>query len=136
MSCDLEVIETALDRLRDGETLAEIAESLGLKRPTLHSWLHATKELSDAYARAREAGLHSRAERLVAKASTPLPVLASGGIDPAAVSQLKLEIDTEKWTLSKLVPHVYGDKQQIEHSGQVSIAEALREAKEKRRDEG
>ena len=73
---------------------------------------------------------------MVAKASTPLPVLASGGIDPAAVSQLKLEIDTEKWTLSKLVPHVYGDKQQIEHSGQVSIAEALREAKEKRRDEG
>ncbi len=123
----------AIERLREGETLAEIAESLGVKRPTLHLWLHETPEAADAYARARETGLHVRAERLVRKAATPLPTLASGGIDPAAVTQLKLEIDTEKWTLSKLVPHVYGDKQQIEHSGTVSVADALREAREKRR---
>ncbi len=126
---------TALERLREGETLAEIAASLGVKRPTLHLWLHSTPESADAYARAREDGLHVRAERLVAKAATPLPTLQSGGIDPAAVTQLKLEIDTEKWTLSKLVPHVYGDKQQIEHSGSISLADKLREAREKRRGE-
>lgn len=124
-----------LERLREGETLADIARDMGMKRPTLHKQLHATPELSDAYARARETGLHVRAERLVAKAATPLPTLTSGGIDPAAVSQLKLEVDTEKWILSKLVPHVYGDKQQIEHSGSVSIADALRAAREKRETE-
>lgn len=127
-----EFIADVLERLRDGETLADIAEAEGGKRPTLHLWLHATPELADAYARAREAGLHSRAERLIAKAATPLPTLQSGGIDPASVSQLKLEIDAEKWLISKLVPHVYGEKQQIEHSGTVSIADRLREARAKR----
>lgn len=122
-----------LDRLRDGETLADIARDIGMKRPTLHFQLHTTPELVDAYARARESGLHARAERLAEKAATPLPMLQSGGIDPAAVSQLKLEIDTEKWLISKLVPHVYGDRQHIEHSGEVGIAEVLREAKAKRK---
>lgn len=131
-----EACDKALEGLRDGRTLAEIAEEMGLKRTTLLAWLHVTPELSDAYARAREEGLHARAERLVAKSATPLPTLASGGIDPAAVTQLKLEIDTEKWTLAKLVPYVYGDKQQIEHSGSISLADKLREARERRRGEG
>lgn len=100
----------ALERLADGDLLAEIADEVGVKRTTMFMRLHASPELVDAYARAREEGLHVRAERLRKKAARALPLLASGGIDPAAVSQLKLEIDTDKWTLAKLLPKVYGDK--------------------------
>jgi hypothetical protein len=100
----------ALEQLADGDLLAEIAESVGVKRTTLYMRMQKTPEMIDAYTRAREEGLLARGERLRAMTKRSLPVLANGGIDPAAVSQLKLEVETEKWTLAKLLSSVFGDK--------------------------
>ena len=102
--------EDAIARLSDGELLAEIAEDIGVKRTTLYMRFQGTPQLADAYARAREAGLHARGERLRRLSSTPLPTLPNGAIDPGAVAQLRLQVDAEKWTLSKLLPKVFGDK--------------------------
>jgi hypothetical protein len=99
-----------LDRLADGELLAEIAESIGVKRTTLYMQLQATPALVDAYTRAREDGLHARAERLRLLAGEQVERTANGSLDSAAVAQLKLRVDVEKWTLAKLLPKVYGDK--------------------------
>ena len=35
-----------------------------------------------------------------------------------SVQHRKLRIDTKKWLLSKMLPKSYGDKQEIEHTGQ------------------
>lgn len=110
-----------LDALSEGRLLAEIADELGMKRPTLFAYCHATKALSDAYARAREEGLHVRGERLRALTREEMPRLPSGGIDSAAVAQLRIQVDAEKWVLGKLLPHVYGDKIQTEHSGSLEV---------------
>lgn len=107
---DDEILAYALEQLADGGLLSEIAEDVGLKRTTLYMRLQATPELVDAYARARDAGHDARAERLTKLAAQEIDVLASGGIDSAAVQQLKLRIDTEKWLLAKVAPRKYGDK--------------------------
>jgi hypothetical protein len=114
---DEQQMQEVLERLSDGELLSEIGADIGVKRTTIYMRFQATPELVDAYARAREQGLMARGERLRTLARRELPKLASGGIDPAAVSQLKIEVDTEKWTLSKLLASVFGDKVQQEHSG-------------------
>lgn len=113
-------LEVALERLTEGAMLSQVAEELGLKRTTLYKRFQ-DAGLGDAYARAREEGLLVRGENLSLKAATPLPTLASGGIDPAAVSQLKLEIETEKWTLAKLASKIFGDRLDLNHSGEVTV---------------
>jgi AcrR family transcriptional regulator len=112
-----QIEQYTLDRLADGDLLAEIAEDVGVKRTTLYMRFQTSKERIDLYTRAREEGLIARGERLRRLAHSPLPSLPNGGIDSAAVQQLKLQIDTEKWTLGKLLPKIYGDKVQAEVTG-------------------
>jgi hypothetical protein len=110
-------IDIALERLANGELLSEIADDIGMKRPTLFSWLHETPELADVYARARLDGLLARGERLSKKAARPVDRLPTGGLDSAAVAQLRLEVDTDKWLLARLLSTVFGDKLQTQLTG-------------------
>lgn len=104
-------LQEVLERLADGELLAEIAQDIGVKRTTLYMQFdRGGDELRDSYARAREEGLMVRAERLRQLASADMPRTPSGSVDSAAVNQLRLRVDTEKWLLSKLVPRVFGDR--------------------------
>jgi hypothetical protein len=114
-------IAEVLDRLSDGELLSEIADDIGASRPTLFRWMHETPELADVYARARADGLLARGERLSKKAARQVERLPSGGIDSAAVAQLRLEVDTDKWLLARLLSTVFGDKVQTELSGSVGV---------------
>ena len=114
-------IAEVLDRLADGELLSEIADDIGASRPTLFRWLHETPELSDVYARARADGLLARGERLSKKAARSVTRLPSGGLDAAEVAQLRLEVDTDKWLLARLLSKVFGDKTQTEFSGSVGV---------------
>lgn len=103
-------VAQALELLRDGLMLSEIARELGVRRVTLLHRLKDTPEAANEYARAREDGLDARAEDLEALAAEAVPSTASGGLDSAAVSQLKLRVDARKWILAKLASHKYGDK--------------------------
>ena len=116
-----EKIAEVLDRLADGELLSEIADDIGASRPTLFRWMHETPELADAYARARADGLLARGERLSNKAARAVERLPSGVLDSAAVAQLRLEVDTDKWLLARLLSTVFGDKVQTELSGSVGV---------------
>ena len=122
VSIDAETIcDEVLERLADGELLSEIADDLGLKRTTLYTRFQATPQLADAYTRARADGLLARGERLSKKAARQVERLPSGGIDSAAVAQLRLEVDTDKWLLARLLSTVFGDKVQTELSGSVGV---------------
>lgn len=41
------------------------------------------------------------------------------------VQRSRLRLDTRKWYLSKVLPKIYGDKQQVEHSGGIKIDDDL-----------
>jgi len=69
------------------------------------------EEKSKRYARATE----MRAEVM---ANETLTISDSKGTD---VNRDRLRVDTRKWLLSKLQPKKYGDKLDIEHSGNIVL---------------
>lgn len=90
------------------------------------------------YARARDIGLDAMAEELVAIADTPQigtkSVSKVTGLEVTEgdmVEHRRLQVDARKWYLSKLAPKKYGDKQQIEHSGQIDVAQAILAARKR-----
>ena len=50
------------------------------------------------------------------------------------INRSRLRVDTRKWLMSKLAPKKYGDKQQVEHSGELNVQLAERIAKARARE--
>ena len=45
------------------------------------------------------------------------------------IEHRRLQVDTRKWMLSKMLPKVYGDKQQVEVTGSLDVVTALNAAR-------
>jgi hypothetical protein len=138
-----EIAAIICERLADGEALDRICEDTPGMPTATAVRLWALKDhdgFASEYARARELQAHKLAEEIRQIADSPeegvtTTTKADGGIEEKRgdmIEHRKLRIDARKWYLSKVLPKVYGDKQQIEHSGTVSIADRLREARAKR----
>jgi hypothetical protein len=76
---------------------------------TVFRWLDKYPEFRDKYAQAKEASADYMADELleIADAST------------GDVQRDRLRVDTRKWIAAKLKPKKYGERQQVEHSGEV-----------------
>jgi len=96
-----ELVDDIINRLTDGESLVKICDSDGMpKCAVVYRWLALHEEFSDRYARARA----DQAERYLDE----ILEIADKEED---VQRAKLKIDTRKWTMGKLKPKKYGDKQ-------------------------
>lgn len=96
-------------------------------------WRDLIKEdevFADKYARAKEEQAELMAEEIIAIADDSQNDLevrygADGKPykveDKEVVNRSKLRVDTRKWLLSKLIPKKYGDKLDLNHSGDVTI---------------
>ena len=79
------------------------------------------------YARAREMQCQVLADEIVEISNQPkLGIIRTvrtgknGGMEVRTLDMLehrRLQIDSRKWVLAKLMPHKYGDKQSVEHTG-------------------
>lgn len=123
---DPEIANIILERLADGETLNEICRTPGMpKARTVRRWSLNNEEFAPLYARAREIGYMSMAddlievssdgrndwmERQLAAASDDEPAKVAWQLNGEAVARSRLRVDTMKWTLSKALPRIYGDK--------------------------
>lgn len=135
------------ERLANGEALDRICEDTpGFPAAsTVRRWVleDIGPGFAAEYTRAREIQAHKLAEEIRQIADTPVVgetiiTKPDGGVETKQgdmIEHRRLQIDARKWYLSKVLPKVYGDKQHIEHSGSISLAEKLREAREKRRSE-
>lgn len=104
-----EVRTEVLARLSKGESLRQICKDAHLpNKDTWLDWCAAKPDLADQYARARERQAEHYASEIIEIADTA---------DDAQIA--RLQIDARKWVASKLLPKVYGDKQEIEHSGKI-----------------
>ena len=65
------------------------------------------------YARARE--------MMIEKMGDEIFTIADKADDATNVQAARLQIDTRKWYMSKVLPKRYGDKVQTEHSGEVTV---------------
>lgn len=129
-------------RLADGESLLKICadpDCVFPSRQCINEWIIDNREgFGDEYARARNAGLDVMAERLLAIGGEAKPgIVTVDKLDKLGrpytetttkdtVDRDRLHVDTLKWYLSKLAPKRYGDKIQVEHSGNVSLEDRLR----------
>jgi hypothetical protein len=109
------VCDELLDWLVSGESVVrfcrekeeDLADSERLRK-AIYAELAKNEKLADNYARAKAAGIEARIDAARETART----------EPD-VARARLITDIDKWEASKLLPKKYGEKQQIEHSGEV-----------------
>lgn len=123
-----------LARLAAGQTLLRICRDAHMPdRTTVVKWVSSDRDgFAAEYRAAREHGYEVMAEEL-------LDIADDGRndylLDPETGKQVwngehpfrsRLRLDTRKWILAKMLPKVFGDKQQVEHSGGVNVVRVQR----------
>ena len=109
-------------RLEEGEALNEILRGEGMPtRASVLQWVQTRPDFSIRYARAREIGYTHLAEEILEIANTPVMAIKteSGPMgvkttEADAIEHRRLQIDTRKWLLAKMLPKVYGQKNEPE----------------------
>lgn len=81
---------------------------------TVRRWVYEDKDgLGIEFLRAKQLSAEKLADQLLKIADAPPPRLATGAIDYGSVHLARLQIETRKWLLTKLLPRMYGDKVQV-----------------------
>lgn len=96
---------------------------------TVALWLSTDTELSERYARAKEAQAEHMGEEMldIADSATNDWMETNDPDNPGyrangeLVQRSRLRIDTRKWLMGKLKPKKYGDSTRLEHVGKVSL---------------
>ena len=112
-----ELAERVLDELRLHGSTTKAAEAIGIERSTIVRWCEHYPEFEVLYARAKAEGIDALVEDTIRISDEPLPSNDKGGVDPGAVSQAKLRIETRRWYAERLAARKYGVLQKLEHSG-------------------
>ena len=110
-----ELAGSICDLMVRGNLLGEACDQIGVSRSAVFSWLNKHEDFAESYARARNICFDVMAEDTIRIADQTTPLNANAD---------KLRVDTRKWLLSKLKPHVYGDQLAITGAdgGPVQIA--------------
>lgn len=136
MAFSQELADLICQELAEGKSLRAICAKDGMPVPaTILNWAEAHPAFGEQYARARELGYQLLADEIVDIADTPVygvetKVKPDGTRETTEGDMLghrRLQVDTRKWMLSKMLPKIYGDKLDLNHSGAIKIAKELTE---------
>lgn len=106
-------------QLSEGLSLRKICDKEGMPpASTVRQWVIDDREgFAAQYARARDLGLDSLAEEIIAISDTPQvgqrSVSKATGLEITEADMIehrRLQVDARKWYLSKVAPKKYGDK--------------------------
>lgn len=108
-----EQVRKVLELVEGGMSENAACKEAGINRATFRA---AALRVSagDSYARALEALAADQVE----KAEQVIEDMRAGVID---AQQARVELDVRKWFASKFLPKRYGDKAEVEHSGNVGL---------------
>jgi hypothetical protein len=111
-----ELAEEICEAIASGGALYKMVEKLDHwpDERTIYRWLEKNDAFRQKYARARERQADRRNEEIV--------VIADEAKD---ANIARLQVDARKWQASKLAPKKYGDRVELEHSGEVSYVARL-----------
>lgn len=103
-----EAEQIILDLLADGKSLRAVCErdDIPVTEAAVRKHAIADEDFGTQYARAREIGYDSRAERAVDDAKKP-------DVDP---QKGRLAFDAERWYLGKMKPKTYGEATLLKHA--------------------
>lgn len=108
-----DVISELIERTEKGEPLTKICQDHRMpSRATVYSWLEADSEFARRFHGARARGIHALAEEC-------LEIADKAAKDPTEVADKRLRIDTRLRLAGKWLPSIYGDKVDVNHSGEV-----------------
>ncbi len=123
MAFDPAIADKVLDGLVRGLSLRQASELHGVSQRTFLDWVESgvNPEFSAQYARVRKIGYLTLAEEILEIADTPMlgvetKTKADGTVETTEGDMLahrRLQVDTRKWMLSKMLPKVYGDKLEL-----------------------
>lgn len=128
------------ERLQRGESLNAICKDSHMPdESAVRNWVMDDYQgFAPRYARAREIGYARMAEEILQIANTPVigkkTVTKDSGVEVTEYDMIehrRLQVDTRKWMLSKVLPKIYGDKQTLEHTGTLNVAEILASARKR-----
>jgi len=114
--------KTILHLMTQGYSLRKAAISVGLSASGFLYRTSQDAELSEQYAKAREALLEKMADDTLDIADQDPAMTAEGKLDGVSVAHARLRVDTRKWLLSKLAPKKYGDKLELSGDAENPIA--------------
>lgn len=112
-------------RLAEGESLSRICEDEGMpNKSTVVRWAaDINHPLAQQYARAREIGYQLLADEIIRISDTPVigekTKISDDGVEITKgdmIEHRRLQIDSRKWMLSKMLPKVYGDRVQVDQT--------------------
>ena len=119
-----ELAEEICARLAAGESLRSICRDDHMPdRATVANWCSRDEHFFSQYTRAREFGLDELADEVIE--------IADAGSGDAVRDRIRF--DARRWYLSKLAPKRYGDKQEIEHKGNLTVTGLLDAAEQARK---
>jgi len=115
--------------ISDGRSMRQSCDKNGVKRSTFLTWvLDDVDGLAARYARAREIGIHVMVDEItdiVDDGSNDwIEYETEAGrivtqVNQEHIARSKLRVDHRKWIAAKVIPALYGDKLNVEHSGTV-----------------
>lgn len=129
-----EVADKICEGLMDGRSLRNVClEDDMPSKTTVFRWLQVNEKFSDQYARARAVQAEIYADEIndiADDGSNDYMTITVNGHEKEVVNQeniqrSRLRVDSRKWIASKLLPKVYGDKQQVEHTGKLTLEQLL-----------
>jgi len=117
--------------LAEGMTLREACRQDNMPpESTVRLWaLDDRQGFAAHYARAREIGYHKMADELMEISDDGSndwmerngDETAGWQVNGEALGRSRLRVDTRKWMLSKTLPKIYGDKLDLNHSGNFTV---------------
>ena len=118
-----EKADAICELLANGASLRKSAAEIGVSAPTVLRWCEENPAFSEQYASARARGYQLLADEIIdiSDDATGDVVETEQGprVDAERVARSKLRVDSRKWMLSKMLPKLYGDKIDLNHSGAV-----------------
>ncbi|NJB67510.1 hypothetical protein GGQ74_001150 [Desulfobaculum xiamenense] len=121
--------ETICSRIAEGDSVRAIcAEADMPAMSTVFRWLAEREGFREQYARAKEVQVERLVEEMLdiaddATRDTVTRTTRGGdeydGPDVEWIQRSKLRVDTRKWLAAKLLPKKYGDRLNLDHSGEV-----------------
>jgi hypothetical protein len=87
---------------------------------TIYNWLRMYPDFNDKYLKAKALQAHILVDEMVEISDDPANCVSE------IMQWAKVRIDTRKWMAQKLLPRLYGDKQQTEHSVSDSTKEVVK----------
>ena len=126
-----ELSDTLCAQLAEGLSMRTICASDDMPdKSTVFRWLRTNLEFRDQYEKAKDESADAFTDEMLDIADNGNNDWMENNGDSEgyrqngeAIQRSRLRVDTRKWLASKLKPKKYGDKQQIEHSGKIGLAD-------------